>query len=463
MKYNQFNLLLLFFLSLSSCRVFSPSMPAIIQTAPHIVLKPSYISVPLNIDVREIERRFNSEFEGLIYEDNSLYDNDNDNLMIKAWKRDKFSIACNGNVISYRLPLRLWIKAGFRIDKFGVKISDYREINADIALKYKTVISINPDWTLNVNTISDGHEWLSKPTIKIAGYDFPIKYIADILLKSSQKLITEKIDDNIRNCVDIKRNAEDIWIKLQQPISLDNNNQRWLCIKPIEISLLPLTGNNNSIDMTLALSSINEVIIGRKPIPNPISSLPRLNISNKLEQLFSIYINTDISYEIINSMSRAELTDRVFSRGRKKIIIKNIEIYGGNDNVMVKLIVDGSLKGNIYLKGKPAYNNITSTIEVNELEFDISTKNKLVKAAEWLLHENLERVIESKLKYNLGDKIDDYSGLINESLNNNKSIKGIILNGKLESLDIDNIYITDKSIKVIICLKGKLTCKLWNL
>ena len=126
----------------------------------------------------------------MIYEDNSLDNNGGYNLMYKAWKKEDIKIAFNNDLLTYRVPLKLWIKAGWKIEKFGYSISDYREINAEIALKFHTKLTLNPDWSITTQTVSDGYEWLSSPVLKMWPVDVPITYIANLILDYNQKTIS---------------------------------------------------------------------------------------------------------------------------------------------------------------------------------------------------------------------------------------------------------------------------------
>ena len=113
-----FNFLLLTFYLFLGCHSIRTAAPPKVSEIPQIIQKPSTIIIPVSIDIKDLERKVNNELNGLVYEDNSLDDNNHDNMMIKAWKRDYFDINLNGNEISYRLPLKLWVKAGFKLEKF---------------------------------------------------------------------------------------------------------------------------------------------------------------------------------------------------------------------------------------------------------------------------------------------------------------------------------------------------------
>ena len=110
-----FSLLLI----LNSCKTFKVTAPVKFEAAVQNNLKSSTIAVPIVIDIKDLEVKINKELVGLIYEDKSFEDNNNDNMKVSAWKRDNFRIQLNGNEIEYHIPLKLSIQ----IKKFGVFVN----------------------------------------------------------------------------------------------------------------------------------------------------------------------------------------------------------------------------------------------------------------------------------------------------------------------------------------------------
>ena len=119
---------------------------------------PSTISLPVEMKVSALEAMINRKLTGLLYADTSLDNNGGDNLMVKAWKKEDFTIKYENNQLVYRIPLKLWIKAGWKVSKLGITLSDYKELNAEIALKFKTTFYLNKDWSITTFTSSNEHE-----------------------------------------------------------------------------------------------------------------------------------------------------------------------------------------------------------------------------------------------------------------------------------------------------------------
>lgn len=100
-------------LSITSCKSLKITRPEEAYSSFDYNPKPSTINVPFYLDMNDIQSMVNKKITGLIYEDNSLEDNNNDNIMVKAWKKEDFTIKYENNQLVYRIPLKLWIKAGW--------------------------------------------------------------------------------------------------------------------------------------------------------------------------------------------------------------------------------------------------------------------------------------------------------------------------------------------------------------
>jgi len=49
----------------------------------------------------------------------------------------------------------------------GISHTEYQDVEASIALKFKSKISFKGNWKISTETQPDGYEWLSDPVVKI--------------------------------------------------------------------------------------------------------------------------------------------------------------------------------------------------------------------------------------------------------------------------------------------------------
>ena len=84
----------------------------------------SFVSLPISIQLKDVENQLNKSLNGLIYEDNNIED---DNLTVKIWKLAPIILenTLEGKIKTI-LPLKATINYRYGIDKFGVQLYDTR-------------------------------------------------------------------------------------------------------------------------------------------------------------------------------------------------------------------------------------------------------------------------------------------------------------------------------------------------
>jgi len=416
----------------------------------------SVISLPVEMKVTALEALINKQLTGLIYEDNSLEDNGGDNLMVKAWKTENIKLNFDKGQFIYRVPLKLWIKAGWKIEKFGLSLSDYREVNAGIALNFHTSITVNKDWSLTTLTVSDGYEWTSKPVLKVGPVDIPITFIADLIIKSNMETISSAIDEGMKSSLDVKTNALEAWKEIQEPMLLDEEYGLWLRIIPKSISATPITGGKGIIRHTSTIQGVAECFTGKKPPVVLNSKLPDLMPSTKTTDEFLANVTSYISYEYIDSITKQELINTSYTFGKKKITITDCKIYGNEDKMIVSTDVTGSLKGKIYFAGTPFYRQSDSSLILKDLQFNIQTRNVLLKTASWLANSGIEKMIEKKMSYPIGADLMETYTLMQTSLKRYDLGEGFYISGVLNGMEIQQPVLAPNSIIAPVSIKGKI-------
>jgi len=455
-KFSGIYLLLIIFLGLNACKSIKVTRPDENYSSPEYTPKPSVINVPFYVDMTDIQNMVNKKISGLIYEDNSLEDNNNDNLMVKAWKKEDFTIKYENNHLVYRIPLKLWIKAGWKVSKFGFSVSDYKEMNAEIALNFKTSFFLNKDWSVTTITSTEGYEWLSTPVLKIGPVDVPITMIANTILNKNKTTLSNEIDKAIKQNLSLRKYIQDIWVDLQKPIKLSDEYNLWLKLNPQEISSTPIYSQNNKIKISLGIKSLVEFYMGDEPKTILNKGLPDYNLVKVLDNNFSINLMSDISYKSADSLAKKYLKGKTFTQDKKSVTVTDIKVYGSDNKMVIGTSLKGSINGTIYFTGKPVYDTSNSSLKVIDLDFDLETRNALLKTANWLLHNKMKRMIEQNLIFPIGDKLEESKKLINKEIANNQLSKNILLNGELSELNIDNVYLTPQSIKIATVFRGSL-------
>lgn len=443
-----------------SCKTIKVDRPREEYTPLAYTPVPSVFNLPVDIDLKKIEKSVNDKFKGLIYEDNNLED---DNLQLKLWKSKNFEFNVKGSQISYKVPIKIWSKFGWKIEKFGFSISDYYDVTGEISLKYKSTLSITPDWKIKTVTTSDGYEWITKPTMSVVGVTIPVTAIANVALKTCSKMINTQIDKAISESVNIKKEVEKVWISMQNPMNVNADYNIWLKITPQEIFTAPLSSQQNHITLNIGAKASVETFMGYQPEKPAPRALPNLGYTPKSNEDFVLNFSSDITYNQIRDIAQKELIGKEFSQGKRKIKVEKLDVFGSEGKMMFMSQISGSVKGVIYFTGVPVYNSDSNIVEMKDIDFELNTRNALINSANWLLHGTFLKLIEPQLKFPIGDQIKSMKDLVNKELASYIVTDGVELIGAVDVISITSLNIVPGALKVIGSASGKLKVKVADL
>ncbi|HOU27382.1 MAG TPA: DUF4403 family protein, partial [Paludibacteraceae bacterium] len=410
----------------------------------------------VEVDVKKLESAINQKINGLVFEGDKL---NNQDLSIKIWKAQNFSFNVKNNVIEYRVPLKLWTRFAWSVDKFGLSMGDTYEATGSIALNYKTTIEIDKNWKLLAKTTSHGFQWIDTPKLNVIGVSVPITPIATIALQQSEELITSQIDAILAQTINIKKYVAMAWKEAQKPMQVSPENDLWVRISPKNVYVSPFTTNGQKLYVAISIQAVIESFMGVQPVQNKLTVLPPFTVSANQPKDFNLNIATDITYEKISELAKSQLQNKTFSEGNKSITITDLSVFGSEGKAIFVADVIGSIKGRIYFTGTLGYNAETMSIEVLQPEFDIKTKNALVKSANWLLNGFIIKKITPYLTYPVQDELTTMKTEANKMLTNYKVYDGVDLTGKLHTISVQRIDLVPGAIRLHANVGGNIALK----
>jgi hypothetical protein len=190
------------------------------------------------------------------------------------------------------------------------------------------------------------------------------------------------------------------------------------------------------------------------------NDLPQFRSVARQPQQFNLNIAADVTYEKIAEMAKMQLLNKTFSEGGNSITILGINVYGSEGRIVCAADVTGTKKGKVYFTGKLIYNPETKSLEVLEPEFDIRTRNALVKSANWLLHGMILKKISPFLSYPLIQDLEYSKIEANKMLQNYSLYQGISVSGKLDSLAVTDVNMIPGAVRIQANIKGNVGIKI---
>lgn len=430
---------------LLSCKTAQPPRPMERYDEIKISEEVSLIRIPVRIFKEELERDLNKRLEGVLYEDT---DSKDDGFLVKAGKKGDITIRLDDRTIYYKIPVDLWIKKGLRITSVEAK--------GLLELEFKTDIHISPDWNLETVTEVEGFKWQEKPVLKLGFADLPIEFIANTVLRRSKSKISTAIDKEVSANFSLRKFLEEAWNEMHEPQLVSESFRSWVLLNPQHLTLSPFRSNDELIESHVQVLASPSIVLGEKPKDLKFKPLPQFTFGEFGSGEFSVGIMTMIPFEEAEKIANENLVGQTFSQGRRTVKVEKIKLYGQGNRLVVGTELSGSFKGHVYFLGEPKYNPSNNAVEFSDFDFDINSKNFLLKSAGWLFKGTLKNKIRENINFYLEYNLEEIKKNIQKEMDGYEFSQTVKMRGHLRDIGLREAVITPEGIRVSANLKGSL-------
>jgi len=414
----------------------------------------SFIAMPVEVPLKELENQLNKTLTGLIYNDSILSD---DNTEMKIWKQAPVKLAEKDGKIQSILPMKIWIRVKYGTEFLGM--NDMKDINLNGTIKLLSEARLS-NWKLTTTSVIEDFEWSESPSIEVKGRNIPITYLVNPTLRIFKTKIAKKIDEAINKSTDFKPQVLNVLEKLSTPFLTSEQYETWFKLIPTELYVTDAVLSKSKITMDMGLKCSMQTIVGQQPLntfkKENIQLKPVTKMPNKIEATVAA-VST---YESASRILTKNFQGQTFASGSRKITVQKVDVWHKDGKMIIALDMIGSVNGTIYLSGFPNYNAVTKEIYFDQLDYVLNTKGVLTKTANWLLSGMILRKIQESCRYSIKGNLEDGKKNMQPYLNNYSPMKGVFVNGSLNDFEFDKVELTDKAIIAFIKTSGQMNIKI---
>jgi hypothetical protein len=414
----------------------------------------SFVSMPMEVSLKEIENQLNKALNGLIYEDNNL---DDDKTEMKIWKTGVIKLIEKDGKIQSVLPLKIWAKIKYGTEFMG--LNDIREIDLNGTITLLSTAKLS-NWKMNTNSIIEDFEWSESPTILVAGKKVPITYIINPTLSIFKSKVSKKIDDAIEKSCDFKPYVLNVLETMSTPFKTSEQYETWFKMNPIEVYVTDAQLQKSKIKMNLGLKCTMQTMVGQEPKnvfdKESVTFKPVATVLDKTTATVAAISTYDSASRIITK----NFQGKEFASGSRKIIVQKVDLWSKDGKMIIALDMTGSINGSFYLSGIPKYNSVTKEIYFEQMDYVLNTKGLLTKTANWLLQGVILRKIQESCRYSIKENLDEGKKSLLPYLSNYSPMKGVFVNGILNDFEFEKVELTNEAIIAFITTSGKLNIKI---
>ncbi len=413
----------------------------------------SYVNLPVEISVADLQTQTNKYLNGLIYEDNSMED---DNMMLKVWKQAPILISEKGGKLEMQFPLKIWVKIRYGIEKFGLSAYDTREVNLNGNMKMNTLAGLS-NWKLTSNTQIEGVDWAESPSVTIAGKNIPITYLINPALPLVKSKLAKTIDDAIAKSVDIKPYVITALEQVSKPVEVNTDYHTWFAIQPVELYANKAVIANKKITLGLGMKAYLETAVGSKPTLLFDKNKLMLMTADKMPNEFNANIAGFVTYSNAAALMQKKFMGQKFESGKRSVTVNKVDLWGKDGKLIIELGMSGSVNGEVYLSGVPVYDAVKKEIYLDKVDFVLDSKNKLLKAGDWLAHGLILKKIQQNCSFSIAGQLKEGEKKMAGYLTNYQPVKGVKVNGLMTELAPNKIFLTSNAIIAMVIAKGKVS------
>ena len=436
-------------LIITSCsKRIIPDKPFLSKTSFKIDSLPeSEVNIPIQVNMKPLYRLAEKNIDTLFTSPNwpdDWINIDCANRYKYQFRRGPLQFAATSNIMNLAFTGYYKIIGATRVCVGGAVVSPWTppcrcgfdEPERRVNVRFINTVKVLPDYKINLNINRQEPAPVDKCTVCVFGVDITNQVMKG--LKDELDAAKKAIEDSF-GVVDLKPQVQLLWNKLNTSYNLYGLG--WLKINPQKIRLINLFALNDSLNIHLGMTA--------KPVISFEKSADLMTVAPNLDNAiskpgFNIFLDAILHYDSLSNLMNAQLKGQEFdlSKGKQKKIIRveDCRIYGtGNEKLIIKMSFSGNNSGVAYFTGKPFYDEKKKMIEVRDIDFDVKTKNLLLKSADWLFNKRITNEITKVSKFDLSHYVDTAKVLINKQLNA-EWIKGIKSYGKINDLKLVGFY-----------------------
>ena len=412
--------------------------------------KTSFIAMPVEITLSDIQKQLNNNLKGLIYEDDDIED---DNTKMKIWKTDAIVLEEKNNVIISQIPLKILVTIKYGTEFLGLNDTKSIYLNGVVTLKSKTHLT---NWKLTTSSTIEKFEWNESPSIIIAGKVTPVTYIINPTLSIFKSEIAKQIDSAIDDTCDFKPLVLDALEKISSPFLVNDSYETWFKLQPIELYDTAATLKDSKITLQMGLKCNMQTMVGKQPVSTFHKERISLKPVSRMPERISASIAAVSTYKSASNIITKNFQGETFTSGSRAVTVQKVDLWHKDGKLIIALDLTGSLNGTIYLSGIPNYNSLTKEIYFDDLQYVLNTKSVLLKSANWLAQGTILKKIKENCRYSIYDNLEEGKKNMLPYLNNYSPRRGVFINGTLDDFIFEKIELTDKAIIAFITTSGKM-------
>lgn len=352
-----------------------------------------------------------------------------------VYRRDTLDLKMINDRITFYTQLRFRARVGLP-GNVGVASCGYEpETMRRADLRLATNLFWRNDWRLGSRATVVAPNILDPCQVTALRID--ATPIVKRMIDGQSTKLRQQFDSIVPALADLRPAADSLWRTLQHPIAVDSTKTIWFSMTPDAVSLAPLSGNGQSMTTALVVTAHPRIVVGSAP-PANANPLPALALGNASGAIH-VPLEVELPFDEIGKRATAALAGEVAGQG---ITVKEVNVWGVGDSAVVRVDLNGKIKGAVFLLGRIGYDPTSRAVLINDLNYTIASASKLTSVKASLGAPLIRRALNNAAEHgrlDVGAQVDMLKTELGTELNRELA-PGVMLSGYVKDARVDRLY-----------------------
>jgi len=405
-------------------------------------LDTAVLVMPIEARLSDIENFIEESFEEFQFGDPS------DDLQVKATLRPGVQIEVDSDSLSFNIPMDLAI----------VQRTLFGKVRADgsIRLLMRSRYDIDENWGVTTSTKVVDYEWIVKPKANVSIITLSIESLSNRLIAKNKDQLAQNIDTQIANNINLKKSINDIWYRLRAPMEISEEYNVWLQMKPIALSVSRIEQTGEKITGYIKAKTSPRVTVGERPVDFKLDSIPKFEWLSADTTGYLIPMKMTIPDPEIADIANLYLSEEIFDLGKKKVTVSDVSINRSMDRWIVDMQLSGDVNGRIRMKGRPIWNGKKELVVLQDFDFEVDSKNLLLKSSALLFKQKIERRLVDQLNDLITVRKKELIKALDDQLLKTNNNQWLSLTNSIDRFTFYDLGLDEKGMWVYVLVSGEI-------
>lgn len=329
----------------------------------------------------------------------------------------------------------------------------FDEPERQVEIGFVSSFSLTPDHRLQTKIIRAEPVAKDKCEVCFWGQDVTKEVITG--LKAELDASRKAMQDSFGN-INLRPYMQQAWNMLNETYAIPGIG--YFTLRPKRLRMQNINAQNDLLNINIGITA-SPAVSFEKPT-GLRTQVPNLSTAANPGG-FAVYLDAALQYDSLSRVVNGYMAGKRFdvSEGifKKHIIVKEVTVAANPEGrMLIKVDFNGSFSGTAFFTGNPVYNPANKTIEVKDLDYDLQTKNVLLKTAKWLFSGKIEDELKKNTKIDLTTYFETAQKSLNTHLNKEWT-KGIKGSGNIKELKVVSVQPLPQHILIKTACSGNLS------